>query len=138
MLRKITALSYLPVSAISSFDVDKDSVRITKTSEFRPLHIIRKNTAPNVTPKSGDAGDLYTISLSTKILHRSDDLMVAVKRGCILKVDTYDGHSYIYGTKNFPLFGTVVRNLASTAKDFTGFTLSLSGSQLHDGLLLQA
>lgn len=138
MLRKITALSCLPVSSISSFVVDKDSVRITKISEFIPLHIIRKNTAPNVTPKIGDAGALYTISLSTKILHRSEALMVAVKKGCILKVDTYDGNSYIYGTKSFPLFGTVVRNLASTAKDFTGYTLSLSGSQLHDGLLLHA
>lgn len=138
MLRKITALSYLPVSAISQFVVDKDSVWITQSSDFLPLRIIRKNTAPNVTPKSSDAGDLYAISLSTKILHRSEALMVAVKKGCVLKVDTYDGNSYIYGTKSFPLFGTVVRNLASTAKDFTGFTLSLSGSQLHDCLLLHA
>lgn len=136
MLKKIHSISFLPVGDILQFNRTHDSVRILANKEFEKLKCQSGKTTLSCSPKSGDPGTLYGITVSSKLLHRPMSLMGAVQSGCIIRIDTADGLSYIYGCSDFPLRGSVVRNIASTAKDFSGFTLSLTGSQLHDALEL--
>lgn len=136
MLRKIISISVIPLSAVTQFYVIGTGVRLSTTIPINPVSVITKSVSLNVAIKSGDGGDLYTISLSAKVLHRTDAVLSAVRSGCLIQVETADGASYIYGTDQFPLRGSIVRKLAAMAKDFSGYTLSLSGSQLHDGLQL--
>lgn len=136
MLKKILSIAFIPISSVVDFSVFGESVQLRTSKEFYRLTSQPGKTTANVTSKISDAGCLYTIAISSKLLYRPLGLMQAVNNGCLILIRTADGAAYIYGCADFPLRGTVVRNVSPTAKDFSGFTLSLSGSQLHDALLL--
>lgn len=137
MLRKIVSISYLPREKVRSFEVDDDTVRIVSDMPFISLQSIKDKTSVSCSPKESDAGILYNIAVSARLLYRASDLISSTRKGCIVKVVTADGKSHVLGSYDFPLRGSVIRNLASTAKDFAGFSLSLAGNQLHDSLLLR-
>ena len=136
-MKKIQSIYYIPVSEIKRFDADLESVKIETYSDFRKIEVTRDKSAPVSNPKIDDAGTIYAISITQKLLHCSLTLLEACRLGCVIRAITADGQSYIYGCVDFPLFGTIRRNVAGTAKDFAGYTLSLSGSQRHDELLLR-
>ena len=129
MLQKITSISYLPVSDISDFRVKDDTVEISKTGEFIKLSSVPGKTSPTISPKGSDAGTLYSVSISSKLLSSDANFKKAVISGCILRVRTADNKFWILGSHDFPLRGCINKNIAATAKAFSGYNFSLSCNQ---------
>lgn len=115
-------------------------VKLHEGHTWRILPILPMTTAPTINPDTQEAGSIYKLSLVIRLkryglnstllslLHSIDT------RGCILKCRDANGNIRIYGTKDYPLFGIVTEKQGTSATDYSGYELNLSGISLHPQL----
>ena len=115
-------------------------IKVQDGHNWRSLPIISMNTAPTITVETNNAGTTFKHSLATRF-KRSElatDQLYQLRslntRGCIIKCQDANGNERIYGTKDYPLFGTITEKQGTSAADYSGYELNLSGTSLYPQL----
>lgn len=138
----IINVQFLFIDEIALFSVVNQTaiIKFQNGHNWRSLPIIPLNTTPTINQEASDKGTIYKHSLiirlkrlgvSTTQLH---PLLSMDVRGCIIKCQDANGNERIYGTKDHPLFGTMTEKQGTSAADYSGYELSLSGTSLYPQL----
>lgn len=132
----------LPVSKITEFGVSNEIAVIKKMTGYNwyilpSTHVLE---APTVTPDSSNAQTVYKHSVTIRLVRalvKARDVAVlrsAILSGCLLYCQDCNGNKRIYGTADFPLFGTLIEIHGKKSTDFSGYELTLAGISLYPQL----
>lgn len=138
----IINVQFLFIDEIALFSVVNHTaiIKLQDGHDWRSLPIISMNTAPTITVETNNAGTTFKHSLAIRFKRselatdRLCQLRSLDTRGCIILCQDANGNKRIYGTKDHPLFGTMTEKQGTSAADYSGYELSLSGASLYPQL----
>lgn len=129
---------------ISVFARNGNRVKIERNGEFtRYLPLLDESPSLSASPQKDEAGTIFehkcAIYLRSRVMPRPFiELLGQVRiRGCILIATTCNGETRVFGSKRYPLHGSLTENHGSRRSDLHRHELHLAGNELHPELVLQ-
>ncbi len=138
-LGSITLLKMIPSQYLSTFTRTRTRCSLTLREGASWIELRARDIDISITGKDSDAGLIYNVSGSfrcPKTSGQSLGILEVYGRDMMLLCETASEDIYIVGTPHCPL--TIVESLVtpSVMASFSGYSCSVSGSQMHPQLLL--
>lgn len=136
--------SILFVSEFEIFSVLNDTayISIKNGHVWRELPIVSSVTAPQVSPATATSDTTYNITATIPLLRAclSDKeakiLRTGLMEGCILRCQDSRGYTYLYGSREYPLQGSLTEQIGKKRTDLSTYELKLTGKCTHPQLLM--
>lgn len=134
--------SILSTNKIKEFGIS-NNVAVIKKMSGHDWHVLPSThllEAPVISPDSSNAQTIYKISVTLRLKRTvvmDTDIAVirsAILSGCLINCQDCNGNKRIYGTPDFPLFGTLLEIHGKKSTDFSGYELTLAGISLYPQL----
>lgn len=134
----------LLVDEVHVFARNGNRVKIERDGEFtRHLPLHDESPSLSASPQKDEAGTIFehkcTIYLRSRVMsHQLIELLEqACIRGCILIATTNNNELRVFGSKQYPLHGSLTENYGSRRSDLHRHELYLTSHNLHPELALQ-